>query len=193
MRGGQQAEISEEVRRLVNGAKALLAGAIDDQTEQIKSLQNASTRVSIRTSFCHIMVDAPISRLSWRLFHFPYPHLSKPTYGQSKSALSASSFEVRSKSDCCLRTSTVFLGWMGSVAKSAMRDNCKVSPLLGWATSSIHPSLGEPLGRAEANHSGPSGGTRFVVTGRRHHRGARRPNPHQWSSRVGKGLSGEAA
>jgi hypothetical protein len=33
MRGGQQAEISEEVRRLVNGAKALLAGAIDDQTE----------------------------------------------------------------------------------------------------------------------------------------------------------------
>lgn len=31
----------------MNGAKALLAGAIDDQTEQIKSLQNASTRVNL--------------------------------------------------------------------------------------------------------------------------------------------------
>jgi hypothetical protein len=32
----------------VNGAKALLAGAIDDQTEQIKSLQNASRIAMLR-------------------------------------------------------------------------------------------------------------------------------------------------
>jgi diguanylate cyclase len=44
--GDQPADLSERIRGLVNGAKGLLVSAIDDQTAQIKTLQDASTRMS---------------------------------------------------------------------------------------------------------------------------------------------------